>query len=89
MLKLLYQHLGSRIPKEHILLDMLTLEILEKILSKQLESFYRCRVQEDITINIKLPTKGSSKEVSQNEVDKKTNGPFLFHFVWISNHLLS
>ena len=42
-----------------------------------LSAFYRCRVQQDLTDKIVLPTKGSLEKIAAGEIDRKTNGPFL------------
>ena len=45
-------------------------------------AFYKCRVQEDVTEKLILPSKGSVKKISNNEIDKKTNGPFLIQLCY-------
>ena len=42
-----------------------------------LSAFYRCRVQQELTDKIVLPTKGSLEKITAGEIDRKTNGPFL------------
>ena len=62
---------------EDISIDMATIQVFLKSLGNRLSAFYRGRVQEDIMQQIKLPSKGKISRVSQNEVDKISNGPFL------------
>ena len=74
---MLQKDLGSAIPLEQITLDMATISTFDKMLARYCAAFYRVRVQEDLTIKVKLPTKENAIKVAMNEIYKQTNGPFL------------
>ena len=42
-----------------------------------LSVFYRCRVKQELTDKIVLPTKSPLEKIAAGEIDRKTNGPFL------------
>ena len=56
IIKMLQKDLGSAIPLEQITLDMATISTFDKMLARYCVAFYRVRVQEDLTIKVKLPT---------------------------------